>query len=590
MMQTPGAGSSLPVMLPSDPQWRCRRPGVIVLALAALLPACQRASQEAAAPVVTPAPAAVPSVAQVEGIEWFEGGIDAAFEAARAQDRLVFLYWGAEWCPPCHDLKAHVFPREDFQRALRQFIAVYLDGDAPGAQRIAEQFRVQGYPSVVVLDARRRELARISGGSDLASYAEVLDLALANSLPVEELLSQLAAGRIKELREVECRRLAWNDWSMWGGESGELAGALRTAAGRCPAGSRAERDRLVVLAADLAASGALARLEQGEAADPQLRSLVAEVEALLADADRSREAGNALIYMSEDVLAVARLLAPARVPALQQRYFALLDAVEVDPRQSDTLRLLTAARRVQAARALSGSDAVPPEVEARARATLQAFLARDYDATARSGIVNSASWVLHELGDDEALRALLLEQMQRSRTPYYYMPDLADIEERAGNTRAALEWLERGYRESRGPATRFQWGSMYVDGLLRMAPADHARIRAAVLEVIGELEGPDRIHARTRVRLEKLDAALDRWAAEQGGSEVLAAIGQHWKRICDALPADDPAREGCAGLLRKSSRRVPVPPSSGTGPGLGPWGPSSRSRPLCGTSAAFMTS
>lgn len=513
MMQTPGAGSSLPVMRPSDPQWRCRRPGVIVLALAALLPACQRASQEAAAPVVTPAPAAVPSVAQVEGIEWFEGGIDAAFEAARAQDRLVFLYWGAEWCPPCHDLKAHVFPREDFQRALRQFIAVYLDGDAPGAQRIAEQFRVQGYPSVVVLDARRRELARISGGSDLASYAEVLDLALANSLPVEELLSQLAAGRIKELREVECRRLAWNDWSMWGGESGELAGALRTAAGRCPAGSRAERDRLVVLAADLAASGALARLEQGEAADPQLRSLVAEVEALLADADRSREAGNALIYMSEDVLAVAR-----------------------------------------------------------------------------SGIVNSASWVLHELGDDEALRKLLTEQMQRSRTPYYYMPDLADIEERAGNTRAALEWLERGYRESRGPATRFQWGSMYVDGLLRMAPADHARIRAAVLEVIGELEGPDRIHARTRVRLEKLDAALDRWAAEQGGSEVLAAIGQHWKRICDALPADDPAREGCAGLLRKSSRRVPVPPSSGTGPGLGPWGPSSRSRPLSGTSAAFMTS
>jgi len=180
---------------------------------------------------------------------------------------------------------------------------------------------------------------------------------------------------------------------------------------------------------------------------------------------------------------------------------------------------------------------------------LQEFLSRDYEPNARAGIVNSAAWVLLELGDDLQLRALLEEQMKHSRTSYYYMPDLADIEERAGNFAAALRWLERGYRESRGPATRFQWGALYVNGLLRMAPEDPARIRIAVLEVIDELDGPDRIHARARVRVERLDAALEQWVGATGSDATLAAIGKRWQQICARIPASDPARTSCPGLL-----------------------------------------
>ncbi len=488
------------------------------------------------------------SVAQVEGITWFDQGIDAAFDKARAEDRLVFLYWGAEWCPPCYDLKAHVFPRADFQRSLRQFVPVYLDGDAPGAQRIAEQFRVQGYPSVVVLTADRRELARISGGSDLASYAEVLDLALRDTQPVEAILAQLE-DPARRPDAAACRRLAWNDWSMWDGEQRALAEALHRAAQRCPAQASAERDRLLVQAADVASIAAAPDIAQGARPDATLVALVAGVQRLLEHPDRSLAAGNALVYLGEEFFTVARHAAPAGTDTLQQRYFALLDAVEADERQSATLRLLTAARRLQAAKALSGEGTVRPEVAMRARATLNRFLARDYDANARAGIVNSASWVLYELGDDLQLRALLEQQMKQSRTPYYYMPDLADIEERAGNTQAALQWLERGYRESRGPATRFQWGAQYLHGLLRMAPDDAARIRTATLQVLAELDGPERIHARARTRLQRLDEALKEWASDTGNAGTLADISAGWRKICAGLPGTDPARAGCAGLL-----------------------------------------
>ena len=524
------------------------RRAAICMAFAVMLAGCQRAHDGASS--TSAAAAAAPgttSVAYVEGISWFDGGIDAAFEAAKAQDRPVFLYWGAEWCPPCHDLKAYVFPRPDFQQALQQFVPVYLDGDAPGAQRIAATFRVQGYPSVVVLTPDGQELARISGGSDLASYAQVLDLALESALPVEQILADAGAGR--RLDAAECRRLAWNDWSMWTDSEAALAGSLQQAAGRCPAGAQVERDRLRVQAADLASAAERAAIEGGAAPGPLLAGLLREVEALLADPARSRDAGNALLYLGEDFFIVARHVDPAAVPQLRQQYFALLDAVQADERQSDTLRLLSAARRVRAARALDPAGAVPPQVATRARATLNTFLDRDHDAGARAGIVNSAAWVLHELGDDLQLRALLEEQMKHSRTPYYYMPDIADIEERAGNPQAALQWLERGYRESRGPATRFQWGVLYLNGLLRMAPDEAERIVGAVLEVIGELDGPDRIHARTRTRLERLDGALDAWVADTGNADALATIATRWKRICADLPSADTARAGCADLL-----------------------------------------
>jgi protein disulfide-isomerase len=189
-------------------------------------------------------------------------------------------------------------------------------------------------------------------------------------------------------------------------------------------------------------------------------------------------------------------------------------------------------------------------VAARARATLDAFLARAYDGDARAGIVNSASWVLSYLGDDAGLRKLLEGEIKTSRTAYYYMPDLADLEEKAGHKQLALTWLQRAYGESRGPATRFQWGVIYLEGLLRISPEDEPRIRAAALDVLGELAGPDRIHARALARLHRVNDGLAKWAKETRHKDTLAAIGHRWREICAAVPASDPVSGKCPGLLK----------------------------------------
>jgi hypothetical protein len=88
---------------------------------------------------------------------------------------------------------------------------------------------------------------------------------------------------------------------------------------------------------------------------------------------------------------------------------------------------------------------------------------------------------------------------------------LAEIAEKLGRKDEAITLLDEAYRESQGSATRFQWGALYISGLLRMAPKDSQRIEDAGTAVLGELDGPDRMYSRARVRLERLDQQLRAW-------------------------------------------------------------------------------
>jgi len=495
------------------------------------------------------------------GVDWFDGEPADAFEAARAAGKPVFLYWGALWCPPCQELKATVFRRRDFLDRLTLFVPVYLDGDAAGAQAWGERFRVSGYPTVLVLRADQTELERVSGGMDLSRYAEVLDLALRQERPARELLASLASAG-ETLSAASCRQLAYNAWALedaWLYKESPpqslatLAVALDEASQRCPLPLRVERARLQItaLAAELAAEAK--DLQQGKAVSARLRALLERMPAILADRGLALAVGDVLQYLPAEYFTAVLQIDSAERKALRARWFALMDALAADQRYSAADQLDALGSKLIAAKALDPGGQVPRSLAREATRRIDEALAREHEAYARASLVNSALNALATLGDKDRASAILTAEIRTAAYPYYYMSDLADLEEKRGHPDVAIQWLARSFREARGPATRFQWGVGYVCGLVRMQPQDEAAIRDATVAVLAELDAAGDLHGRTRRSLGRLETSLRQWNQDAAHAAAIAAVRERMRAICGKIPADDSGHPACEDFLRNAA-------------------------------------
>ena len=134
------------------------------------------------------------------------------------------------------------------------------------------------------------------------------------------------------------------------------------------------------------------------------------------------------------------------------------------------------------------------------------------------------------------------------------MLSLAEFAQKSGREEEAVQWLARAYADAKGPATRFQWGTNYLLGLLEMTPDDTQRIERAALEVIGELDdSPDAFYQRTRMRLEQLNGKLLDWGQGAERARVIETLRSRTAEICRGLPAGDEGRRNCEGFLKPAA-------------------------------------
>jgi thiol-disulfide isomerase/thioredoxin len=515
-----------------------------------LLAACHGAAPPPAT-ATTKASGAADAAAQGAGIAWIEGDMDAALAQARRERRPLLVYWGAAWCPPCQQLQATVFQRRDFIERSRQFVAIHLDGDGAGAQKWGETLRVQGYPTLLVLDPAGRETQRIAGGMDLERFARVLELALADQQPVESLLAQARAG--KPLPPGACRRLAWNGWRADVLDPPELAARaadLRRAARDCTLHAAPDAPRLDVYAALLQSAAESAALAAGAAPSATLVRQVDAVSDVLHLHRHDPALADALIALNADFFRAAAGAAPEH-DALRDAYLEAMQAAARDAHLAVADQLAAVARGLTAAKLLSPGQAIPPALATAARERTAAELARAWTPDERSGIFNAALNVYDALGDAQAGYDTARAELAVAREPYYVKSDLGDLAEQLGRGEEALRWYAEAYAESVGTATRFQWGQDYASALLRLAPKDAKRIREVTLGVLGELDGPDRIYRRARLRLEALGRDLEAWNAAAGGhhADVLDALRARLRAICTRVPAAEPAHASCMAFL-----------------------------------------
>ncbi len=471
------------------------------------------------------------------GIDWFDGTVDEAFAAAAKTGKPVYLYWGAEWCPPCHAIKATVFRSPEFIERSKLFVPVYLDGDEQNAQAAGQRFGVLGYPTMIVFDAGGNELTRIPGGIDLEAYANVLDLTLSNSSSTRALVAR-ALESDAPLAPRECAQLAFYSWgqdpAMF--ESLDRAETLRRLWSLCPEGQSRERALLYSgwLEARLADDDGEVTFSTEESAE--IRAFLDEV---LDDEQLARD--NVFLINTSAPRLVAALSGPGSESreTLTRRLRAAYDRLFADETLYKRERIYTLLGRVRLERI---DDAEAPLSEALTKSLREATVWADQstpDPYERQPIINAMANVLGEAGMHDLRRELLLAELDISSQPYYFMPDLADVEQAVGNNAKALDWLRRGWETSTGPATRFQWGYYYLSGLLEMAPGDIETIRDTAVTMIGELAANGGFYHRPKAQLEQMQSALIEWSGSHDAAPALDEIRRAVGALCtDELTAE----------------------------------------------------
>jgi thioredoxin-related protein len=510
-----------------------------------LMAACSREAAPPVAQVQGPA-----ATAAAEEIAWFDGSVEEAFAYAKANDKPVFLYWGAVWCPPCHEIKATVFRSREFIERSRLFVPVYLDGDTENAQALGEKFGVVGYPTMLVFSPTGEEITRIPGGIDVQAYANVLDLTVANVQPVASLLAGVL-DRGGKLTDSECRLMAYYSW----GQNETLlaerdrSAVFRSLASACPEDSRAERSILQMNALE----SAIARAEDKEKPVPLAATdkpaVLLQVNAVLDDDALTRANLHTVLISGARITRAITGPGSADRSALQAKFLAALDRLAKDDSLFITERLYTAVGRIRFERIDDPDKELPAALKEDITAMVARADAQTKDVYERQTVINAASGVLDEAGLTAEAKQLLLAELGKSQQPYYFMVGLANIEQKAGNHAAAIDWLKRAYDASTGPATRFQWGNYYVTGLIEMTPDDIERIQAETVNVVRELEKSKAFYQRPKAQLQRLETKLEAWGGSPERKAGLAHIRKNVLTICAGIPQQEPARATCEGFL-----------------------------------------
>lgn len=115
------------------------------------------------------------SLTAATDVQW-ETSLPAAQKRARAEHKQIFLDVYTGWCYWCKKLEKDTFPSAEGKAALARMVPLRIETQDEKYQptkdnAIEKQYQVEGYPTMLILNADGKELAREPGFLPPAQFA-----------------------------------------------------------------------------------------------------------------------------------------------------------------------------------------------------------------------------------------------------------------------------------------------------------------------------------------------------------------------------------------------------------------------------------
>ena len=130
---------------------------------------------------------------------------EEGLNAAKSENKLVFIDFYTTWCGPCKMMMKNVFPTKEAGDYFNtNFVCLKLDAEAEGKD-LAKKLGVNTYPTFFVLDANGAVLfKKVGGDADALSFIAAIKQGVNAELSPERMAERYASGERSAAKSAIC--------------------------------------------------------------------------------------------------------------------------------------------------------------------------------------------------------------------------------------------------------------------------------------------------------------------------------------------------------------------------------------------------
>ena len=100
---------------------------------------------------------------------------DEAINAAKAENKLVFMDFYTDWCGPCKMMMREVFPQKEVGDFMNEkFVCIKLNAEKEGKE-LAKLYKVKAYPTFIGIDTNKNIIFTKVGGSSADTFVAEIE-------------------------------------------------------------------------------------------------------------------------------------------------------------------------------------------------------------------------------------------------------------------------------------------------------------------------------------------------------------------------------------------------------------------------------